>query len=219
LTLASTPTQIQTVANEVVSSTQRLGGIVESSNVSVRGISSYASFSLSVPSTRLAQLMGALSSLTAVRSLDQSGSDITDSYDRASTQLADEKTQRRTLVKALAQASTLAQAQALQQKIAHLDDAIAAATKRVGALLTEGRNARVSVQIIATSAGGGVGGSGPVKRALNDALAVLDVALAIALVALAIVLPVGLVALLLFWTTSSVRQRSRERALAASAPH
>ncbi len=219
LTLASTPTQIQTVANGVVSSTQRLGGIVESSNVSVRGISSYASFSLSVPSTRLAQLIGALSSLTAVRSLDQSGSDITDSYDRASTQLADQKTQRRTLVKALAQASTLAQAQALQQKIAHVDDAIAAATNRVGALLTKGRNARVSVQIIATSAGGGVGGSGPVKRALNDALAVLDVALAIALVALAIVLPVGLVALLLYWATSSVRQRSRERALAASATH
>ena len=219
LTLASTPTQIQTVANEVVSSTQRLGGIVESSNVSVRGIASYASFSLSVPSTRLAQLIGALSSLTAVRSLEQSGSDITDSYDRASTQLADEKTQRRTLVKALAQASTLAQAQALQQKIAHVDNAIAAATNRVGTLLTEGRNARMSVQIIATSAGGGVGGSGPVKRALNDALAVLDVALAIALVALAIVLPVGLVALLLFWGTSSVRQRSRERALAASAPH
>jgi protein-S-isoprenylcysteine O-methyltransferase Ste14 len=56
-----------------------------------------------------------------------------------------------------------------------------------------------------------------VTRALNDSLAVLDVALAIALVALAIVLPIGLVALLLFWATSSVRQRSRERALATSA--
>jgi hypothetical protein len=217
LTLASTPTQIQTVANEVVANTQRLGGIVESSNVSVRGISSYASFSLSVPSTRLAQLIGALSSLTAVRSLDQSGSDITGSYDQASTQLADEKTQRQTLISALAQAGTLAQAQALQQKIDHVDEAIAATTNRVGALLTRGRNARVSVQIIATSAAGaGVGGSGPVKRALNDALAVLDVALAIALVALAIVLPIGLVGLLLFWSTSALRQRSRERALAAT---
>jgi hypothetical protein len=56
-----------------------------------------------------------------------------------------------------------------------------------------------------------------VKRALNDSLAVLDVALAIALVALAIVLPVGLVALLLFWAASAVRQRARERALATSA--
>ncbi|HEX2703698.1 MAG TPA: hypothetical protein VHM72_09730, partial [Solirubrobacteraceae bacterium] len=68
LTLASTPAQMQTVANEVVSSTQRLGGIVESSNVSVHGISSYASFSLSVPVARLAQLVSTLSSLTAVRS-------------------------------------------------------------------------------------------------------------------------------------------------------
>ncbi|HEX2703651.1 MAG TPA: DUF4349 domain-containing protein, partial [Solirubrobacteraceae bacterium] len=173
---------------------------------------------LSVPATRLAQLIGALSSLTAVRSLDQSGSDITDNYDRASSQLADEKAQRAALVKALAGASTLTQAQTIQQKIASVDDAIAAATDRVGTLLTRGHNARVSLQIVAAAAGAGAGGSGPVKRALDDALAVLDVALAIALVALAIVLPFGLVALVLFWATSALRQRSRERALGASAP-
>lgn len=216
LTLAATPTQMQTVANEVVASTQRLGGIVESSNVNVRGLSSYASFSLSVPASRLAQLISTLSSLTAVRSLDQSASDITDNYDRANTQLVDEKAQRRTLVKALAAASTLTQAQEIQQQIASVDREIAATTHRAGLLLTRGHNARVSVQIVATLAGVGAGASGPVKRALNDALAVLDVALAIALVALAIVLPVGLVALLLLWGTASVRQRSRERALAAS---
>jgi hypothetical protein len=217
LTLASSPAQLQGVANEVVSSTQRLGGIVESSNVSVHGLSSYASFSLSVPSARLAQLISTLSSLTAVRSLDQSASDITNSYDQASTQLADEKAQRQALTRALAQASTLTQAQTIQQKIAAEDSAIAATTDHVGALLTRGHNAGVSVQIVATSAAAGAGGSGPVKRALNDSLAVLDVALAIALVALAIVLPVGLVALLLFWAASAVRQRARERALATSA--
>jgi hypothetical protein len=216
LTLAATPTQMQTVANEVVASTQRLGGIVENSNVNVRGLSSYASFSLSVPASRLAQLISTLSSLTAVRSLDQSASDITDNYDRTNTQLVDEKTQRRTLVKALAAASTLTQEQEIQQQIASVDREIAATTHRAGLLLTRGHNARVSVQIVATLAGAGAGASGPVKRALNDALAVLDVALAIALVALAIVLPVGLVALLLLWGTATVRQRSRERALAAS---
>jgi hypothetical protein len=214
LTLASSPTQLQSVANEVIASTQRLGGIVESSNVSVHGLSSYASFSLSVPSTRLAQLISTLSSLTAVRSLDQSASDITNTYDQASTQLAHEQTRRKALIKALAQASTLAAAQA----IATVDGEIAAATRVLSRLLTRGHNAGVTVQIVATSAGAAGGGSGPVKRALNDSLAVLDVALAIALVALAIVLPFGLVALLLFWATSSLRQRSRERALATAAP-
>lgn len=216
LTLASSPDQMQTVANEVVSNTERLGGIVESSNVNVHGLSSYASFSLSVPSTRLGQLIASLSSLTAVRALDQSANDITNSYDQASAQLSDEKAQRAALIKALAAAFTLSAEQTIQQKINHLDNEIAAAAHHVGALLTRGHNATVSVQIV-PGAAGAVGGSGPVNRALNDALRVLDVALAIALVALALVLPIGLVALLLFWSTSTLRQRSRERALAASA--
>jgi hypothetical protein len=216
LTLASSPAQMQTVANEVVSNTERLGGIVESSSVDVHGLSSYASFSLSVPAPRLGQLISSLSSLTAVRALDQSTSDITDSYDQASAQLADEKAERAALVRALAGATTLTQEQMIQQKISHLDNQIAASTHRVGALLTRGHNAKVAVQIVPAAAGA-AGGGGPVNRALNDALSVLDVALAIALVALAIVLPVGLVVLLLFWATSSLRQRSRERALAATA--
>jgi hypothetical protein len=216
LTLASSPDQMQTVAGEVVSNTERLGGIVESSNVNVHGPSSYASFSLSVPSTRLGQLIASLSSLTAVRSLDQSANDITDSYDQASAQLSDEKAQRAALIKALAAAFTLSAEQTIQQKINHLDNEIAAATHHVGALLTRGHNATVSVQIV-PGAAGAAGGGGPVNRALGDALRVLDVALAIALVALAIVLPIGLVALLLFWSTSTLRQRSRERALAATA--
>jgi hypothetical protein len=216
LTLASTPDQMQAVANEVVSNTERLGGIVESSSVNVHGMSSYASFSLSVPAPRLGQLISSLSSLTAVRALDQSTSDITDSYDQASAQLADEKAQRAALIKALAAAYTLTQEQTIQQKIGRLDSEIAAATRHVGALLTRGHNAKVAVQIVPAAAGA-VGGGGPVNRALNDALTVLDVALAIALVALALVLPVALVALALFWATSSVRQRSRERALAATA--
>jgi hypothetical protein len=216
LTLASPVGQMQTVANEVVSNTERLGGIVESSSVNVHGASSYSSFTLSVPSTRLAQLISALSSLTAVRSLDQSTNDITNSYDQATAKLADEKAQRAALIKALAGATTLTQEQTIQQEINHLDNKIAAASHSVAALLTRGHNATVALQIVAGAAGAS-GSGGPVNRALNDALSVLDVALAIALVALAIVLPLGLVALLLLWGSATLRQRSRERALATSA--
>jgi hypothetical protein len=217
LTLASAPDQMQSVANEVVADTQQLGGIVEGSNVAVHGVSSYASFSLSVPSARLDRLLAALSSLANVRSLDQSTSDITDSYDQATTQLADERAQRASLIKALAAAATLTEEQTIQQKINRLDSAIAASAQHVGALLTRGHNASVSVQIVAASAGAVGGGGGPVNRALNDALAVLDVVLAIALVVLAIVIPIGLVALGLWWATAALRQRSRERVLDAPA--
>ncbi len=216
LTLASSPDQMQTVANEVVSNTERLGGIVENSNVSVHGSSSYASFNLSVPRTRLAQLISSLSSLTAVRSLDQSANDITDNYDKASALLADEKAQRVALIKSLAAAVTLSDEEAIQKKITRLDRAIAASAHAVGSLLSRGHNSHVSVQVLAAAAGA-AGGGGPVDRALNDAVKVLDVALAIALVALAIALPIGLVGLLFFWASASLRRRSREQALAASA--
>jgi hypothetical protein len=218
LTLASPPGQMQTVANEVVSDTERFGGIVESSSVNVHGGSSYASFSLSVPATRLGALIGALSSLAGVRSLDQSTSDITNSFDRASAQLRDEKAERAALIRALAQASTLTQEQQIQARIGRLDSAIAAANTQVGALLSRGHNAKVAVQIVAGTAGAaGAGSGGPVNRALNDALNVLDIALAVALVALAILLPFALVGIALWWAAGSLRQRSRERALTAPA--
>ncbi len=216
LTLASTPGQMQTVADEVVASTVRLGGIVTSSNVNVHGMASYASFDLSVPSRKLPALIGALSSLAAVRALDQGTSDITNSYDAAAATLAEEKAQHAALVRALAAASTLAEQQALDAKLKALDARIAASSHRVGVLVSRGHNARVAVAIVPAHAAAGAGAGGPVNRALNDALAVLDVVLAIALVALAILLPTGLVVVGLWWSAVSLRQRSRERALAAT---
>lgn len=207
LTLATTPGQMQTVANEVVSSTVRLGGIVESSNVTVRGMASYASFSLSVPSGRLQALIGTLSSLAAVRALDQNTSDITDTYDAAAATLAEEQAQRSALLRALAAAMTLAQQQAIEAKITVLDAKISASSHRVGLLLSRGHNARVSVAIVPSHPAAGAGASGPVNRALDDAESVLEVALAI-------LLPAGLVALALWWSVATLRQRSRERALA-----
>ena len=217
LTLAATASAMQSVANEVVASTVRLGGIVESSNVDVHGLASYASFNLSVPSSRLPALIGALSSLAAVRSLDQGSVDITDSYDAAAARVAELKAERAGLLHALADATTLASQQAITARLRVLDAQLATSTQHVGELRSRGANARVAVAIVAArAAAGAAGGGGPVNRALNDALSVLEVALAIALVALAIVLPVGLVVLAMWWAQSSLRQRSRERALQAA---
>jgi len=216
LTLATTPGQMQTVADEVVASTVRLGGIVESSSVDVNGMASYASFDLSVPSGKLPALIGALSSLAAVRALDQGTSDITNNYDAAAATLAEEKAQHAALVRSLAAATTLAEQQAIEAKLRALDTKIAASSHRVGLLVSRGHNARVALAIVPAHAAAGAGAGGPVNRALNDALAVLDVVLAIALVALAILLPTGLVVVGLWWSAVSLRQRSRERALAAT---
>jgi hypothetical protein len=219
LTLATTASEMQSVANQVVASTEQFGGIVEHSNVAVHGLSSYSTFSLSVPAAKLPQLIASLSSLAGVRSLTQGTSDITDSYNRAQAKLADQKAERAALIKALAAATTLAQQTSIQRKITRLDQQIAAETGRVGALLTKGHNASVAVSIVATkaSAGTSIGGSGPVGRALRDALRVLDVALAIALVAFAIMLPLMLTGLASWWAATTLRRRSREQAFDAAA--
>jgi Domain of unknown function (DUF4349) len=219
LTLATAASQMQSVANQVVASTEQFGGIVEHSNVAVHGLSSYSTFSLSVPSAKLPQLIASLSSLAGVRSLTQGTSDITDRYNQAQATLADQKAERAALIKELAAATTLAQETSIQQKITRLDREIAAETGRVGALLTKGHNASIAVSIVATkaSAGTGIGGSGPVGRALRDALRVLDVALAIALVAFAIMLPLMLTGLATWWAAGTLRRRSREQAFDAAA--
>ena len=215
LTLASTPDQMQNVADEVVSSTERLGGIVESSNVSVHGPSSYASFSLSVPSARLGQLLASLSSLSSVRSLDQSTNDITNSYDRAAAELSDEKAQRAGLIKALAAAYTLSAEQTIQAKIAHLDREIAAASQTVGGLLTRGHNANVSVQVVAAAAA--AGGGGPVDPARSMTRRRCSTSRSRSRSALAITLPVCLVGgPALPGASSTLRCRSREQASASS---
>jgi hypothetical protein len=218
LTLATAPSQMQGVANEVVSSTEDDGGVVEHSNVAVHGPSSYASFSLSVPAAKLSQLLSSLSSLAGVRALTQSTQNLTSSYDDATTKLADERSERAALIAALARAQSTAQADQIQQRVDKLDAAIAATHVRVGALLSEGHNSNVQVDIVAGGAGAGHSSGGPITRALDNALAVLDVILAIALVALAILVPVALCVLAVWWSGATLRQRARERAVSASAP-
>jgi hypothetical protein len=217
LTLVATAGRIQTVANAVVASTEHAGGIVESSSVTVLGLASHASFKLRVPSSKLGGLISSLSSLAGVLSLNQATTDITNSYNRAQAKLAAERAERSALIKALAAATTLTQQQRIEAEITALDGKIALATDRVQALAAKGHNATVSVDVRTAAAGASSGRSGPLGRALDDSLAVLDVALVIALVAFAIFLPIALCGLAVWWSAATLRQRARERAFAASA--
>jgi hypothetical protein len=216
LTLVATAGRIQAVANAIVASTERSGGIVESSSVTVRGLSSHANFKLRVPSSKLGGLISSLSSLAGVLALNQATTDITNSYNQAQAKLATERSERSAQLKALAAATTLTQQQTIQAEITELDGKIALATDRVDALAAKRHNATVSVDVKTAAAGASSGRSGPLGRALDDSLAVLDVALVIALVAFAIILPFALCGLAVWWSAATLRQRARERAFEAS---
>ena len=100
LVLATSGSSVQRVANGVVAHTEALGGVVANSFVTLQGARSEAVFSLRVPSSRLATLVAALSSLASVRSLNQDTNDITDAYDQATGRLAEQRAARASLLQA-----------------------------------------------------------------------------------------------------------------------
>jgi hypothetical protein len=208
---------MQAVADQIVAATEQQGGVVESSSVDVQGPSSYANFSLQVPSGRLGHLIATLSALASVRSLSQTTQDITSPYQRENALLARRLAQLRSLRKALPLAATAADAASLRKQIGETEYRIAIERDTIRGLRGEASNATLSVQIVAGAAvKKHAHAVGPLTRAYHDALHALQEILAIALIVLAILLPFALCALALWWAATSVRQRARERAIRAA---
>jgi hypothetical protein len=218
LTLATPPTQISALASHIVSATEAQNGVVEHSNVNVNGgASSYASFTLSVPSGRLGHLIAALSSLASVRALNQSTHDITGSYESENSLLARRQAQLRSLRAQLLLAPTATAAAALRKQISGVEHRITVERATLGHLRSRADNATLSVQVVAGAAKKHHAGAvGALTRGYHDALHALQEILAIALIVLAIVLPFALCGLALWWAAWGVRQRARERAIRAA---
>jgi hypothetical protein len=146
LTLATPARSLQGVADAIAASTERSGGIVESSNVTLRGDASHASFTLSVPSAVLSRLIASLSRLGVLRSLTRTTTDITERYDQAQAGLAAEQTTRAGLVRGLAAASA-GTAPSIRERITTLDGEIGLASGEVVALASSARTATISVSV------------------------------------------------------------------------
>jgi hypothetical protein len=218
LTLATPPSQISSLASLVVSATEAQGGVVEHSNVNVNGgASSYASFTLSVPSGRLGRLIAALSALAGVRSLQQSTQDITSPYRSETALLARRQAQLRSLRAQLAVAPTDAAAASLRREIRDVTYRISLERATIARLAGQASNATLSVTVVAGAAKKHHAvAPGALTRGFHDALHALQDILAIALIVLAILLPFALCGLLLWWAAWGVRQRARERAMRAA---
>jgi Domain of unknown function (DUF4349) len=212
LTLATVPASMQGVANQIVTATERQGGVVESSNVDIQGSASYANFSLQVPSGRLDALIATLSQLASVRALNQGSQDITNGYNQEQVRLADNVAERAALLKQLASAPTTALATSIQHHLDRLETRIAAEHREIDRLLSEGHTATLQVTVV-PGAHAKRSAVGPFATAFNRALHALEEILAIALIAFAIILPFALSALALWWGATTVRQRARERAM------
>jgi hypothetical protein len=221
LVLASPAAQLQRVASGVIAQTERAGGVVSSSYVNVAGAASRASFTLRVPGAKLPPLIASLAALASVRSLTQDTVDITSGYRTALATIATLAAQRATLERELASAPTSAAAAAITHRLHAVESDLAAQRAAASRLLADGRTATLRVRLgVATAqahhAGAGAGGGTTLGRAARKALGALEDLLAVALVALAIGLPIALSMLVVWWLWTALRQRARERAIAAS---
>ncbi len=212
LTLGAEAEDVQGVANEVVSVTDRYDGVVLDSQVTTDQGGARASFTLEIPYAELDAALTDLSELGDVISRTEVGEDITQAAVRSQKQLANVLDDLSKARIELELADTRRERLILESKIDSLEASADALRADVGQTQRRGRFATVNVDITSSESASDDDGWS-VADALDDAGRVLEVIAGIALIGLAVLLPVALVGTLIYLVTARTRSRSRERAL------
>lgn len=218
LSITVPPGRVQPAADRVVATTERLGGIVQDSNVATGSPGSgQASFDLLIPAAQLDTALAQLSALGHVAALNQSTQDITDQVGAARRSLSQSEAERTSLLRQLAKATTPNQVASIHQQLALVSGRIAADEQTLGAVLRRARYATVALTVSDGGAGvvPGHGGGWPLDTALRDARDVLGAVLGGVVVALAVLVPCGLAVALAWGGAAAIRRRRRERVLGA----
>jgi hypothetical protein len=211
LALSTSRSDVQSVADDVVATTQRFGGIVDNSQISTSDAEASAVFALRIPTARLDEAVAALSKLAHVASLSQGSTDITGSFVSATDRLKDARAERRALLKALARATTTQEVDAIKARLRDNRSQIAAIKGELDALRRRANLARVDVVVEGT--GHKSGGAWTPGDAANDALRVLEVTAGVLLIGLAVLVPLAVLGGAGGLAARSARRRRRESAL------
>jgi hypothetical protein len=215
ITLATTPRDIDGAAAKVIAVADDLGGYVASSQItSGEG----GTFELRVPERRLQRALERLSAIGKVRNRTQAAQDITGSVVSVRSRLKDARTERESLLKQLAKATTTNETTSIRARLRIVSRQIAAAKGELKSVKRRASTSSVSVTLEADKdAGGAAGGDDRWSPgdALKDAGRVLEVTASVLLVAGAVALPLGLIALLVWLAARQASHRRRERALDA----
>jgi hypothetical protein len=214
LALSTSRSDVQSVADDVIATTQRFGGIVDSSQISSSDAEASAVFALRIPTRRLDDAIAALSKLAHVASLSQGSTDITGSFASAADRLRDARAERRALLKALARATTTQAVDALKARLRDNRSQISATKGELNSLRRRANLARVDVAVEGNGhKGSSVGGSWTPGDAAGDALRVLEVSAGVLLIGLAGAVPLALLGGAAALAARSSRRRRRESAL------
>jgi hypothetical protein len=210
LALSTDRADVQNVADDVVATTQRFGGIVDSSQTSTSDSEASAVFVLRIPTARLDDAIAALSKLAHVSSLQQGSTDITSSFVSSEARLHDARAERRALLKALARATTTQAIDAIKARLRDNRSQIAQLKGELDALRRRANLARVDVTVAGNGHASSSGGGWTPADAARDALRVLEVAAGVILVGLAAGIPLALLLGAAWLAAHSTRHRRRE---------
>jgi hypothetical protein len=207
--------ELERVADQVTSVTNRHGGFVLSSSLSTGDNGAGGDFELRIPSNRLRPALRDLSALATVRSQSQSGRDVTREHVTARDRLQAARAERRSLLRRLEDADTDEEAEAIRARL----DIVAGEINGLRAQLRDLRlrtdYAVVTVTLLAAEDGAGEGsGAGSFDDALGDAGDLLAGSAGIVIRVLAVALPLAVIALVGWLIGAALRRRRRESVLA-----
>jgi hypothetical protein len=212
MTLSTKPDEVRNVSDRVIAITRSLDGIVASSQVTVvdgnRG--SQATLQLTLPSRNLDAAIDQLTELANVESLNEATEDITRPFVSAQDEVDDLQAQRRRLLEALGNATTVAEADSLRLQIEDIRHDISDAE---AALENIARRARLSDLSVTVVGDPNAKEDRDLGDWLDDAISVLRDVAGVLLISAAILVPLGILVALVWFAASRARRRRRERAL------
>jgi hypothetical protein len=208
--------ELERVADQITSVTNRHGGFVLGSSLSTGDEGAGGDFELRIPSNRLRPALRDLSALATVRSQSQSGRDVTREHVTARDRLQAAHAERRSLLRRLAVADTGEEAEAIRTRLDMVSAEINGLRAQLRDLRLRTDYAVVTVTLLAAEdgAGEGGGGAGSFDDAVGDAGDLLAASAGILIRVLALALPIGLIAGLGWLIAAAVRRRRRESVLA-----
>ena len=225
LQLSTPNAHIDAVAQEVFNVVALENGSVQHSDVTqAAGGSnggSYATFSLSIPTSNLQETLTRMSALryASVSSRTDGAQNVGGQYGADQRHIADQKAVRSALLRQLQTAYTQSAIDSLQAQLKLAERQLSADQAALGSLQHQISYSSLQVQVNAgpivyplraKSHGFTVG------RAAHDSVRVLVVAAGVALIALAVLVPLGLLVLLGSWIGFGLRRRRRQQALDAA---
>ncbi len=141
------------VSDQAIQITESAGGVVLSSQLSETEQRSTASLELSIPTRELDPTLDRLTDLATVETLNEAAVDITRPFVSAQDDLRDARAERRQLLRALGNASTEAEADALREQLRDARRRISRAEAAFDNIARRARTSQISMTIEGTPGG------------------------------------------------------------------